>query len=129
VLCPDAAFIVAEDHVHDPVEAILDRPMAPHDRPRRVGSQRKRGDLEAGLTLDLACGFAGALNDDDGLQTRPFVPFLKPVNIVDDSIGSGLDTTMIAVNASVLADFAVVKAARILLGHEERNIAVKRTLV
>ena len=28
-----AALIVAEDHVHDPMEAILDTPMAAEDRP------------------------------------------------------------------------------------------------
>ena len=35
----DAAFVVAEDHVHDPVQAVLDRPMAADDRPDGVASK------------------------------------------------------------------------------------------
>src|SRR3954467_14833018 len=31
VVGSDAAFVIAEDHVHDPVQAILDGPMASHD--------------------------------------------------------------------------------------------------
>src|SRR4051812_34483905 len=31
VVGSDAAFIVAEDHIHDPVQAVLDGPMASHD--------------------------------------------------------------------------------------------------
>ena len=27
----DSAFVVAEDHIHDPMEAVLDRPMAADD--------------------------------------------------------------------------------------------------
>ena len=35
----DAAFVVAEEHVHDPVQAVLDRPMVADDRVRgRLGA-------------------------------------------------------------------------------------------
>src|SRR4051794_8805950 len=33
VLGADAAFVVAEGHVHDPVEAVFDRPVRADDRP------------------------------------------------------------------------------------------------
>src|SRR5208282_2862847 len=32
VIGPDAALVIAEDHVHDPVQAVLNRPVAAHDR-------------------------------------------------------------------------------------------------
>src|SRR5208282_5361468 len=33
---PDAALVIAEDHIHDPVQAVLDGPVAAHDRPEEV---------------------------------------------------------------------------------------------
>jgi hypothetical protein len=41
VLGADAAFVVAEDHVHHPMEAVLDRPMAADDGADRVGQQHQ----------------------------------------------------------------------------------------
>lgn len=57
-------FIVAEDHVHDPMEAVLDGPVAADDRPQQVGRQDQRCDVEACLLLDLFCGFPDAFGDD-----------------------------------------------------------------
>src|SRR5580700_11502732 len=37
VLGADAAFVVAEDHVHDPMEAVLDGPMAADDGAELAG--------------------------------------------------------------------------------------------
>src|SRR5271166_1720712 len=36
VIGPDAALVIAEDHIHDPVQAVLDGPVAAHDRPEEV---------------------------------------------------------------------------------------------
>lgn len=33
---PNPALVIAEDHVHDPMQAVLDRPMAAYDRPEEV---------------------------------------------------------------------------------------------
>ena len=79
--------------------------------------------------LDFACGFAGAVDDDDSLETRPFVPFLEPCDVVDDSGGSGFDAAVIAIDSRIPADRAVVKVARFLLGHEERDVGVERALI
>src|SRR5208283_296132 len=32
VIGPDAALVIAEDHVQDPMQTLLDRPVAAHDR-------------------------------------------------------------------------------------------------
>ena len=37
VISAHAALVVAEDHVHDPVEAVLDGPMCTNDRPKLGG--------------------------------------------------------------------------------------------
>jgi len=61
-----------------------------------------------------------ALNHDDALQSRPFVAFLQPCDIVDHRIGSGLDAAVVKVSAA----FAIVrcciragKGAEVVLGH------------
>src|SRR5258707_9533182 len=38
VIGPDAAFLVAEIHVHDPVKAVLDQPMGSDSRPAVGGN-------------------------------------------------------------------------------------------
>lgn len=43
VIGSDAAFVVAEDHVHHPVQAVLDRPVTADDRPDLAGKPGKRG--------------------------------------------------------------------------------------
>ena len=35
----DAAFIIAKDHVHDPVQAVLDRPVTADDRSQKAAQQ------------------------------------------------------------------------------------------
>ena len=51
---PDTAFVVAKDHVHDPVQAVLDAPMVANDRPHGLRQQKRRRAVEAGLDCDLA---------------------------------------------------------------------------
>jgi hypothetical protein len=36
VIGSDAAFVVAENHVHDPMQAVLDRPVAAHHRSKEM---------------------------------------------------------------------------------------------
>ena len=75
VVGPHAAFVVAEDHVQHPMQAVFDHPMPSDHRSDLVGQQEQRGDVEAHLTIDLAGDFARALDHDDTLQTGPIVPF------------------------------------------------------
>jgi hypothetical protein len=37
----DTAFVVAKDHIHHPVEAVFDRPMAANDWPQLVRQQHQ----------------------------------------------------------------------------------------
>ena len=52
-----AAFVVAEDHVEHPVEAVFDHPVTADHWSQGVGQQAERGDGETRLGLDLAIGF------------------------------------------------------------------------
>ena len=58
VIGSDSAFVVAEDHVHHPMQAVLDSPMTADDRSQKAGQQDQGGDVEACLLLDLAADFA-----------------------------------------------------------------------
>ena len=53
VVLSDAALVVAEDHVHDPVEAVLDAPMASNSDAQGIGIGGGGGNVKAPLTLDL----------------------------------------------------------------------------
>ena len=50
----DATLIVAKNHVHDPVQAVFDRPVAAHDRSDEMRQTHQRGDVVACLLLDFS---------------------------------------------------------------------------
>jgi hypothetical protein len=60
----DSAFVVAEDHVHHPVQAIFYRPVAADDRSQCSRQPNQGGDVKAGLALDVVADFAGTLDHD-----------------------------------------------------------------
>jgi hypothetical protein len=129
VIDADPALVVAEDHAHDPMQAVLDCPMNADDRPEKDRQQDERGDVEACLPLDLVTDFPGAFGDDDGFQAGPVVAFLQPGDIVDDGGGSGLDAAVIGVNRLVTADRCVLEACGFLLGDEDLDILAQRFLI
>ena len=51
VFGPDAAFAVAEHHVHDPVQAVFHRPVIADHRTSQARQQDRRGDAEARFAL------------------------------------------------------------------------------
>ena len=69
----DAAFVVAEDHIHDPVQAVLYRPMLANDGAKLLGGVGQGCDVEAGFGLGFGPGFARAFEHDDAVQPRPVV--------------------------------------------------------
>ena len=85
----DAAFIVTEDHVHHPVEAVLNGPMTSDDRSDLVSEPDQRGEIEARFALDLVDEFAGALDHDDRFETGPIMAFLQPIDIMEDRVRPG----------------------------------------
>src|SRR5437879_13367922 len=99
----NTAFVIAEDHIHHPVQAILYRPMAADDRPERMRQPHQGRYVKARLALDLVGDFARALDHDDALQSRPIVALLQPSEIMDCGVGYGLDATLFAVH-SLLAN-------------------------
>src|SRR5665811_1738388 len=111
-----------KDHVHEPVEAIFDRPVAADDRPERGRQQHQGGDVKARLALDLIPDFARALDHDDAAQSRPIVAFHKPSHIMDCGIGSGFDAAVIAVDRLMATDLGILKAVGLLLGSEDLDI-------
>jgi hypothetical protein len=45
VMGSDPAFIITEDHIHDPMQAVLDRPMAADDRSGQARHQAEQSDI------------------------------------------------------------------------------------
>jgi hypothetical protein len=60
VIGPNPTFIIAEDHVHNPVQAVLDGPMAAHHRPEEVRHHDQRGDIKACFRLGFSTDLAAA---------------------------------------------------------------------
>jgi hypothetical protein len=98
MVCSDPAFVVAEYHVHDPVQAVLDGPMASDDWPEKMRQHDQRRDVIARLAFDLAAEFTRAFDDGDSVQARPVVPLAQPFDIVDDRSGAGLDPAIVSIN-------------------------------
>ena len=73
VIGSQAALVVAEYHVHDPVQAVLDGPMATQDRCQQARHQRERRNVETCVPLDLVTNLTLTLNDRHGIQARPVV--------------------------------------------------------
>jgi len=71
-----AAFVVAEDHVQDPMQSVFDHPVGADHGSDLAGQQEQRGDVETRLTLDLVADLARAFDDDDAFQAGPIVCFL-----------------------------------------------------
>ena len=67
----DAAFVIAEHHIHDPVETVFHGPMAAYDGPKRSGLQLQRRNAEPGFAFDFAGGFALAFDHGQGLEAAP----------------------------------------------------------
>lgn len=131
----DTTPVVAEDHIHHPMQAVLDRPMTADDRPQKIGQQDQRRDVKPRLPLDLsaphACcrEFTDALDHDNAREAGPVVAFLQPGDVVDDGGGSGLDAAVVAIDGLSLADGGVGEAAGFLLGHEDFDILAQRSLI
>ena len=62
---PHPAFVVAEHHVHGPVQVVFDAPVIADGRPDGVRFLRQRGDVEPRLALDAAIGLPSAFDDRD----------------------------------------------------------------
>jgi DNA invertase Pin-like site-specific DNA recombinase len=65
------AVVVAKHHVHDPMQAVLHRPMIADHRSDQIGQQRRRGDVKPRFLRDLAVDFACALDHDEAFQSWP----------------------------------------------------------
>lgn len=92
----DAAFVITEHHVHDPVHA-FDRPVGADNRSHLGGGHAQRSDLKAGFRLGFVVSFPDAFNHDDALQTGPAMAVAEPVIVVDDRCRTGYDAAVIAV--------------------------------
>ena len=129
VVGPDSAFVVAKDHVHDPVQGVLDGPVGADHRADRGGQHRQRGDVEARLVGDLAVDFAPAFDHDNGVQARPLVARLQPVDVVDHRVVSGLDTAVIGVDGFVRADRGIPVFQGFLFIDEDLDILAQGSLI
>jgi hypothetical protein len=122
----DAAFIVAKDHVHHPMQAVLDGPVTSHDGAEAVGRQDQRCDAIARLVLGFAFDFTLAIDDGDAVQARPIMALALPGDIVDDGGGSGLDAAVIAVDGFIAAGLGVPETAAFLTDAEKYRTRCRR---
>ena len=129
VISSNPDLVVTKHHVHDPVQAVFDRPVAAYGRPQKSRQHHQRRDVVACFPLDFSADFTTALNDSHSFETRPLMALLEPVDVVDDGRGSGLDAAMVAVDRRILADFGVGEAFGLLLGDEQFDVIAQRTLV
>jgi len=98
-----AAEILVEHHVEDPVQTVLDMPMASHGVGEQFGVKRHGGQVvapfEAGAAVALDLGL------DHGNGGQPGEPRLageppcggEPVDLVADHVAADLDAAMVAI--------------------------------
>ena len=80
VIGSDPTLVVADEPVHDPMQAVLNRPMTAANRAEKDRQQGEGGDVKSYLPLDLLAGLPSACDEGGGLRARPVVAFLQPGN-------------------------------------------------
>ena len=73
VAVPGAVVVLVEGDVEDPVEAVLDAPVAADDAGEVSGVGRQAGEVVASLRRDRVTDAAGRLDADDALEVGPGV--------------------------------------------------------
>ena len=122
VICAQPALVVSEEHVENPVQAVLDGPVAAHDGGDEMGRDNQGGEVEACLVLGLAAKLAPAFDDHDTVQAGPAMALTQPGDIVDYRDVAGFNTPVIAIDRPVLADRGVLEPVGPLLGDEQLDI-------
>jgi len=122
VVCPHPAFVVAEDRVHDPVQAVLDGPMASGDRSEKMRRHDQQGDVLTRFAFDRTAEFTCAFNDGDDVQAWPVVAFAQPFDIVYDRADAGFDTAIVCIDHLRVTDHRILEVPRLLLGDQQLDI-------
>ena len=106
VVGADAAVVISEDHVHDPVQAVFDRPVRADEGAYDMGEQDERGDEEPRLRLDLAVDIASVTTHGVRClaerRQAPIVPSTV-LNVLAPEVMRAVATT-VRTAASPLAD-------------------------
>jgi hypothetical protein len=129
VVGSDTALVVAEHHIHHPVQAVLDGPMAAQDGADQSRDRDQGCEIQPCLMLGFSVGLTAAFDHDDRLQTRPVMAFLKPLHIIYRGCGAGLDMAVIAIDGGVARDRCVGKVPGLLLRGEKLDVLAQRSLV
>src|SRR5215468_7914419 len=103
--------------------------MTSDDRPQLAGEQDQGGNVEARLALDFLADLARALNHDDAFQSGPIVAFLKPGQVIDDSVGSCFDAAVIAIDGLMPADLCLGEPVGFLFRGKKLDILAQRALI
>jgi putative transposase len=129
VAVADPAFIVAEDHVHDPVQAVLNAPVVADGRCQMVGRQGRGGDVEPPFLFNLIGGFPHAFDHRQRGQAGPVMALAQPVDVVHDGQGPGFDPAVLAIDSLRAAHGGVGKATGELLIGEPFGVFAQAALV
>ena len=77
----------------------------------------------------LPLDFAPAVDHDNGVQARPLVARLQPVDIVDDRVVPGLDAAVIAIDGLVVVTVASLNSLAFCSVDEEFDILPQGSLI
>src|SRR3546814_16953494 len=83
------AFVIAKDHIHNPMATVFDRPVLAHDGTKLLGGQLRRGSVEAGFLGGFVACPAVTVSYDDDPQARPSKVLGKTVQSVDQGCWHG----------------------------------------
>ena len=93
----EPAEVFVEDHIEDPVQAVLDVPVRADGAGKQHGIQRDGAEMEAPLDAGLAAALGLGLDHGGGLQTGKAAIGLQEGDVVADGMAAHLDATVIAV--------------------------------
>jgi len=107
IFLSDAVFIVSEDHVQDPMGAVLNAPVIADCRGDDLCVGGERRDKEASFRGCFIGGFALGGNGDNASEAFPGVAFREPFDVLGDNVVAGFQTTVVGIGGLMPGDFEV----------------------
>ena len=129
IFLSDPALVIAEDHIHDPVQAVFDAPMLSYGRGDSWCVGGERSDIEAGFDFRFHCKLAPRPNHDNSIQSGPRVAVSQPFDICADGILPDLQATMIFSRGGVTKDSGIGEIPGFLFREKKLHVVTQCALV
>ena len=117
--------VLVHDDVENPMQAVLDPPVAADELRQPLRRNLRAHDEVADGPLRPALPLSDRLDPADGLEAGPAVPVPQPSGIVRDRRDARLDAPVPAVNMAVFKHFLL----RLRVGEPDLHVLVQRLLV